>query len=938
MKFARYLEDTQKLAHLDTLHRDYRGLKKKITVVKRANEAAQERNSDSRVRIHDQARSSITEPSPGTSALRRRNYGAVGRTPPNAIGRTPPGANGRTPSITIGRTSGGAGSLLGEQQTRHSISEHVPHVLTPPAAANRSVKSARFRLSTDELGPDFELPPAMTSMDSLKDGTIVSHVTSNSTGAETRRALPSRVFSGTLSIVQSRNSTMKQSYEQTGLNDTPISVPAPASVRSNAETRATPRNPFSGMRRRFTTTSRHNDIGYSPPETIQELLAGIGPNELAFFAALDQEIDKVEAFYSERERDAQLKVAALKEQFHELRGHKQLSSVGNEGLWPGFLHLLDSINIASIPIPGQPNAGKSADASAKTETPLSNPQAHVSSSIAHDPDAYQRAKKKLKKARADVDRSYSGLELLQNYRILNMTGFRKALKKFDKTAKVIDGYIYWPILTVYEKMSTQNLYMREKIEPCKFASGDTCSGLLKEIERIYATRFEKGNEKKARVRLRATNRQSTHHFSTFRSGMLIGLALPALAMGIYYSLQEERRELIPEWAALLQVYAALCIPVIFSLLLGLNLVAWARARINFIFIFELDARTVIDAREYIELPAFLFATLAYAFWLSFSRAGAETVAPTSWPIMWLGLTAVVLLNPFPIFHRSARWWLLRTVGKLFVSGRTRVEFTDFWMGDQFCSLVYTMGNLYFLVCAYADHWHHIEQRCQLGPHWTIPLVLTALPSLIRLVQCVRRYVDSKNHIHLINGGKYTASIVSYIAYYGWRHYGSNRDFRMGVWILFATINSCYTSYWDLMMDWSVLQVKGVQYKFLRKELAYSNHILAYYVAIVTNVVLRFIWIWYIPSGGLPAGTRAFMFAILEMLRRVQWNFFRLENEHIGNADQFRVTREVPLPYVFTGDRDSDDEDHGAERPTRKLSVRLPVMSKDSSTDVEAEGQ
>jgi hypothetical protein len=66
---------------------------------------------------------------------------------------------------------------------------------------------------------------------------------------------------------------------------------------------------------------------------------------------------------------------------------------------------------------------------------------------------------------------------------------------------------------------------------------------------------------------------------------------------------------------------------------------------------------------------------------------------------------------------------------------------------------------------------------------------------------------------------------------------------------------------------------------------------------------------------------------------------RLENEHIGNADQFRVTREVPLPYVFTGDKDSDDEDHGTERPARRLSVRLPVMSKDSSdTDVEAEGR
>ncbi|CAE6461995.1 unnamed protein product [Rhizoctonia solani] len=916
MKFARYLEDTQ-IPEWKKAYIDYRGLKKKIAAIRKANETTQDKSFDFHRKSHDQARSSITEPSPSTSALRRRNYGAVGRTPPNALGRSSSDTHGRTPSI-VGRTSETANSPPGVHQSTPSNSEHVPHVLTPPAAANRSVKSARFRLSTDELGPDFELPPAMTSVDSLRDGTINSHAPS--IGSERRRALPSRVFSGTLSAVQSRNSAtfIQPPDEETESNPLHATNPAPAS-----EPR-TPRNPFSGMRRRFTTSSRHNDIGHAAPTTVQELLIGLGPNELAFFTTLNQELEKVENFYLERERDAELKVAALKEQFHELRGHKQLSTATNEGLWPGFLHLLDSINIPSIPIAGQISTGKSADASAKSETPPSNPPVHLVGSIAHDPDAYHRAKKKLKKA---VLEFYRGLELLQNYRILNMTGFRKALKKFDKTAK----------------MSAQNLYMREKVETCNFASGDTCSRLLKEIERIYATRFEKGDEKKARTRLRATARQSTHHFSTFRSGMLVGLALPALAMGIYYSQQEEQREQIPEWAALMQVYAALCIPVIFSLLLGLNIVAWARARINFIFIFELDARTVIDAREYTELPAFLFATLAYAFWFSFSRAGAETIAPTTWPVIWLGLTAIVLFNPLPIFHRSARWWLLRTVGKLFVSGSTRVEFKDFWMGDQLCSLVYTMGNLYFLACAYTGSWHHIEQRCQLGPHWTIPLVLTALPSLIRLVQCIRRYIDSKNHIHLINGGKYTASIVSYVAYYGWRHYGSHRDFRMGVWILFATINSCYTSYWDLMMDWSVLQTKGVQYKLLRKELAYSNHIPTYYIAIVTNVVLRFIWVWYIPSGGLPAGARAFMFAVLEMLRRVQWNFFRLENEHIGNADQFRVTREVPLPYVFTGDRDSEDEDRGAERQARRLSVRLPVMNKkgdddDDDADVEAEGR
>lgn len=64
---------------------------------------------------------------------------------------------------------------------------------------------------------------------------------------------------------------------------------------------------------------------------------------------------------------------------------------------------------------------------------------------------------------------------------------------------------------------------------------------------------------------------------------------------------------------------------------------------------------------------------------------------------------------------------------------------------------------------------------------------------------------------------------------------------------------------------------------------------------------------------------------------------RLENEHIGNTDQYRVTREVPLPYNFDGaverdtdDEGEDDEDRNArfsvQNSWRQRSVRLARMS------------
>ena len=86
-----------------------------------------------------------------------------------------------------------------------------------------------------------------------------------------------------------------------------------------------------------------------------------------------------------------------------------------------------------------------------------------------------------------------------------------------------------------------------------------------------------------------------------------------------------------------------------------------------------------------------------------------------------------------------------------------------------------------------------------------------------------------------------------------------------------------------------------------------------------------------------------------MLRRWQWNFCkslrelvwfshidkhhtytdRLENEHLGNVDQYRVTREVPLPYRFQDDGEYDinslvDHMEADKWGSRAGSIKPPV--------------
>ncbi|KAJ3837763.1 EXS-domain-containing protein [Lentinula raphanica] len=270
-----------------------------------------------------------------------------------------------------------------------------------------------------------------------------------------------------------------------------------------------------------------------------------------------------------------------------------------------------------------------------------------------------------------------------------------------------------------------------------------------------------------------------------------------------------------------------------------------------------------------------------------------------------------MFDPFNIFFKSSRYWLVKNITKLLTSGTRRVEFTDFWMGDQFCSLVFTLSNLYLFACSYTvgfENWHKCGSTANT---WPAAFILAMLPFLIRLIQSIKRYVDSKLTTHLINGGKYFCGIIYYLCYYIWRHQGSLRNTSFAFWCLFGALYSVYASAWDFWMDWSLLR-PHVNYPFLRAELIYTDHIPFYYFAIISNVLVRFIWVIYIPSVSAPnMYLRLFIAGFLEMLRRWQWNFVRLENEHLGNMDQYRVTREVPLPYSFddnhhhVGDTDDD---------------------------------
>lgn len=83
---------------------------------------------------------------------------------------------------------------------------------------------------------------------------------------------------------------------------------------------------------------------------------------------------------------------------------------------------------------------------------------------------------------------------------------------------------------------------------------------------------------------------------------------------------------------------------------------------------------------------------------------------------------------------------------------TRSDTLSVYLRDQFCSLIFTLSNLYFVGCVYATGIDSNWRRCttNAGPRWGVAFLLASLPLLARLVQSIRRYVDSGLTTHLIN--------------------------------------------------------------------------------------------------------------------------------------------------------------------------------------------
>ncbi|KAE9585604.1 hypothetical protein Lalb_Chr24g0393061 [Lupinus albus] len=319
---------------------------------------------------------------------------------------------------------------------------------------------------------------------------------------------------------------------------------------------------------------------------------------------------------------------------------------------------------------------------------------------------------------------------------------------------------------------------------------------------------------------------------------------------------------------------------------GINLWFFAQAGVNYAKIFDHHDQNHLTHTEIWKCATWMtiiVPTSLTAYIYLYSQGEVSYAA--SQPVLLYAGLVLVLIFPFDIFYLSSRYYFLRTLGRI-VFPLQAISFSDFFLADILTSMPKVFSDLERSVCRMVHRqvatidWLEADSVC--GSHSVaIPLVLV-LPYLFRLNQCLRQYKDTGDKTSLLNALKYSSAVpVIFLSALKYHIFPDKwTKFYRPLWLLSSVVNSLYSFYWDVYRDWDLSGFTRIL-KFSKPHRL--SHLLhgrrwVYFWVIGSNLVLRCAWTYKLSSHLRHNYRTVFTIAALEIFRRFQWIFFRVENE------------------------------------------------------------
>ena len=221
-------------------------------------------------------------------------------------------------------------------------------------------------------------------------------------------------------------------------------------------------------------------------------------------------------------------------------------------------------------------------------------------------------------------------------------------------------------------------------------------------------------------------------------------------------------------------------------------------------------------------------------------------------------------------------------------GKNGVKFRDFLFGDVLTSLTRPFQNIVLSICLITcENCRDNNVRDTCSRNMLAALIVSLIPFVMRFFQCINKYYYTRQAWpHLVNILKSFFLITNTVT--TWLYGNKLIDF--WVFIMMASFTTMYLLYWDFRIDWNLFR-KNSKNLFLRDKLVYPKFY--YYFAIVTNFILRLTWLIALLNFNMNKELEFFIYAILEVYRRMQWSIFRIENENLSNYEKYRNILAIP---------------------------------------------
>lgn len=324
----------------------------------------------------------------------------------------------------------------------------------------------------------------------------------------------------------------------------------------------------------------------------------------------------------------------------------------------------------------------------------------------------------------------------------------------------------------------------------------------------------------------------------------------------------------------------------------------------------------------------LFGASITIFW-AFTRRNAESVIALDWiPVSYLFALACVFFVPLRNLPGPGRRRFLATLRRVSIGGIAEAQdgkFGDILLADVLTSYARVCADLYVTLCMFftpgGSSTNRPDRHC--GGHVVVPILL-ALPSIIRLRQCLIEYFRVRRAPykestgwggqHLANALKYSTAFPVIITSTMQRSATTEerQTILLRAWIVAAMVNSLYSFYWDVTKDWDLALFVGSRERNapqrpygLRDRLVFRP-VNVYYGVIALDLILRCTWSMKLSPhldkfSDFESGI--FVVELLEVLRRWVWIFFRVETEWLRNT-----ATGLGVDDILLGDYDKYDDD------------------------------